>query len=181
MTQLMEPTRTGRHARSGRSRLRVVPDIDDGRSPRRRQVPRRRGSSPRRQVSLHQQLPLQRRIALRRRIVPALAIAVIILAYVYATTPFTFAGAVECRPNGVAGATPAPGTPAGIVIGDPAKRCAEAGGSRLATAGVTALLAAVVGVAGAVAPSRAELDARRAAPPEGGQRASSNGRRAATT
>ncbi|HEV2768542.1 MAG TPA: hypothetical protein VGV63_12650 [Acidimicrobiales bacterium] len=119
--------------------------------------------------------------SLRRRILPALAIAVIILAFVYATTPFTFAGAVECRPNGVAGATPAPGTPAGTVVGDPAKRCAEAAGSRVATAGVIALLAAVVGVAGAVAPSRAEIEARRGVPPEGGQRASSNGRQAATT
>lgn len=114
--------------------------------------------------------------SLRRRILPALAIAVIITAFVYATTPFTFAGAVECRPNGVAGATPAPGTPAGTVVGDAAKRCAEAAGSRVATAGVIALLAAVVGVAGAVAPSRAEVEARRNETPGDGDQASPDAR-----
>lgn len=106
-------------------------------------------------------MSLERRIVLRRKIVPVLAIAVIVIAYVYATVPFTFAGAVECRPSGVAGATAAPDTPAGTIIGDADKRCAEASGSRVATAGVTALMAAVVGVAGAVAPSRAELGQRR--------------------
>ena len=121
--------------------------------------------------------PLPRRASsLRRRLLPALAGAVIVMALIYATTPFTFAGAVECRPNGVAGATPAPGTPAGIVVGDAAKRCTEAAGSRVATAGVIALLAAVVGVAGAVAPSRAEIEGRRDETPEDGDQASPDAR-----
>lgn len=106
--------------------------------------------------------PLGRRdSSLRRRIMPVLAIVVMVMAFLYATSSFTFAGAVECRRTGVAGATPAPGTPAGAVVGDAAKHCAETAGSRVATAAVTALFAAVVGVAGAVAPSRTEKEARR--------------------
>lgn len=101
-------------------------------------------------------------VPLWRRIVPALAISVIVMAGIYATVPFTFAGAVECRQHGLSGATPAPGTPAGTVIGDINKRCEEAGNSRIAMAGVTAVLAAVVGVAGAFAPATREVNARRA-------------------
>ncbi len=140
MTQLMDPPTTQQPTERPPSLL-SVPNMDEYLGP----LPQH-GSSR------------------RRRIVPALAIAVIIMAFVYATTPFTFAGAVECRPNGVAGATPAPGTPAGTIVGDVGRRCAEAGGSRLATAGVIAVLAAVVGVAGAVAPSRAEVQQRAPTP-----------------
>lgn len=154
MTQLMEPARTDPQPPADLAGLPAVPETEDE-GPSRRQAPRRR------MPSLRYHVPPQRQVRMRRRIVPVLAMAVIVMAYLYATAPFTFAGAVECRPNGLAGATPAPGTAAGTVVGDVAKRCAEAGGSRQATAGVTALLAAVVGVAGAVAPSRAELDARR--------------------
>ena len=114
--------------------------------------------------------------SLRRRIMPVLAIVVMVMAFLYATSSFTFAGAVECRRTGVAGATPAPGTPAGAVVGDAAKHCAETAGSRVATAAVTALLAAVVGVAGAVAPSRAEIEARRNEAPRDGDQASPDAR-----
>jgi hypothetical protein len=165
MTQLMEPTPTRRHAKAGRARLRVVSGRDvDGHRLRRRRRPDRPQASRRAETALRPDVSLQRRTALRRKIVPALAVAVIVMAYVYATVPFTFAGAVECRPRGVAGATAATGTPAGTIVGDVDKRCAEASGSRVATAGVTALLAAVVGVAGAVAPSRAEVGPRTSPP-----------------
>ncbi|MGI8759379.1 MAG: hypothetical protein ACR2K0_08750 [Acidimicrobiales bacterium] len=99
-------------------------------------------------------------VAAWRRIVPALAISVMAAAYVYATVPFTFAGAVECRQHGLSGAAPAPGTPAGTIIGDVNRRCADAGNSRMAVAGVTAALAAVIGLAGAFAPTDAEVRAR---------------------
>ncbi len=84
------------------------------------------------------------------------------VAYVYATVPFTFAGAVECRQLGLSGAAPAAGTPAGTIIGDVNKRCADAGNSRIAVAAVAAALAAVIGLAGAFAPTDAEVRARSA-------------------
>ncbi len=96
-----------------------------------------------------------------RRVVPALAISVMAGSYVYATVPFTFAGTVECHQHGLSGATVAPGTPAGTLIGDVDLRCAETGNSRIAMAGVTAGLAAVVGLAGAFAPTDAEVRARK--------------------
>lgn len=165
MTELMEPTRTRRHPRAARSRLRVVSDPGHDRPPsRRRRVPRPPRASGQPQAWRRRAVAPDRRTSLRRRIVPALAIAMIVMAYVYATVPFTFAGAVECRPSGIAGATAAADTPAGTIVGDADKRCAEASGSRVATAGVTAVLAAVVGVAGAVAPSRAELEQRIPSP-----------------
>ena len=96
-----------------------------------------------------------------RRIVPALAISVMAMAYVYATVPFTFAGKVECHQNGLSGATPAADTPAGAIIGDVNKRCADTGNSRIAVAGVTAGFAAVIAMAAAFAPTDAEVRARR--------------------
>lgn len=160
MTQLMEPARTDLPAPADPAGLPAVPDEEHDR-------PSRHGRSSSGPGPLSpDRYPPEQRMRLRRRVVPVLAVAVIVMAYVYATKPFTFAGAVECRPNGVAGASAAPGTPAGTVVGDVDKRCAEAGGSRQTTAGVTALLAAVVGVAGAVAPSRAEVEARRGQPSE---------------
>ncbi len=109
-----------------------------------------------------------------RRVVPVLAISVMVMSAIYATVPFTFAGVVECRQHGLSGATPAPGTPAAIIIGDIDQRCAEAGNSRMAMAASTAVLAAVVGLAGAFAPTTAEVEARRAGGPKGGNRASSD-------
>jgi hypothetical protein len=103
--------------------------------------------------------------------VPALAISVMASAYVYATVPFTFADAIECRQNGFSGATVAPGTPAGTLIGDVDLRCAETGNSRIAMAGITAGLAAVVGLAGAFAPTDAEVRARRGGGSGDGNRA----------
>lgn len=100
-------------------------------------------------------------VPLWRRVVPALAVLVMVLSYVYATVPFTFAGAVECHQQGFSGATPAPGTPAGTIIGDMNLRCAEAGNSRIAVAGTAAVAAAVVGLAGIFAPTSAEVRARR--------------------
>ena len=111
-----------------------------------------------------------------RRVVPALAISVMVMSAIYASVPFTFAEVVECRQNGLSGATPAPGTPAGIVIGDIDKRCADAGNSRIAMAASTALLAAVVGLAGAFAPTTAEVEGRQPGGPRGGNRASSDAR-----
>lgn len=142
MTQLMEPRTKDRHA----PRLRSVPGPESHRAAR-APVPR------------------------WRRVVPALAISVMASAYVYATVPFTFAGAVECRQNGFSGATVAPGTPAGTLIGDVDLRCAETGNSRIAMAGITAGLAAVVGLAGAFAPTDAEVRARRGGGSGDGNRA----------
>ncbi|HSH59359.1 MAG TPA: hypothetical protein VK988_06895, partial [Acidimicrobiales bacterium] len=116
-------------------------------------------------------------VPLWRRIVPALAISVMVMSAIYATVPFTFAGVVECRQNGLSGATPAPGTPAGIIIGDVDKRCAEAGNSRIAMGATAAVLAAVVGFAGAFAPTNADLARRRVADPESGDPRSSETRR----
>ena len=140
MTQLMETRPKDRRA----SRLRSVPGPHEnpGSSANRAPVP------------------------LWRRIVPALAISVMVMAYVYATVPFTFAGAVECRQHGLSGATVAPGTPAGTIIGDVDQRCAEAGNSRIAVAGTTAAMAAVVGLAGAFAPTSAQVRARQIAAAE---------------
>lgn len=144
MTQLMEPRGKDRHA----ARLRSVPEPE-------REGPKA-GRTP---------------VPLWRRIVPALAISVMASAYVYATVPFTFAGAVECHQNGLSGATVAPGTPAGTLIGDVDLRCAETGNSRIAIAGITAGLAAVVGLAGAFAPTDAELRARKSVTSGDGERA----------
>lgn len=140
MTQLMEPPKKERKDRHG-ARVQSVPR------------PRPEASS----TTVDDKAPVPR----WRRIVPALAISVMAGSYVYATVPFTFAGAVECRQNGLSGATVAPGTPAGTLIGDVDLRCAEAGNSRLAVAGVTAGFAAVVGLAGAFAPTDAEVRARK--------------------
>ncbi len=153
MTQLMEPRSKDRHATA---RMRPVPDVDPA------PATTRHGKPP---------------VPLWRRIVPALAISVMVMSAIYATVPFTFAGVVECRQNGLSGATPAPGTPAGIVIGDVDKRCADTGNSRIAIAATTAVLAAVVGLAGAFAPTTAEAEGRRVRGPEGGNRASSDARR----
>jgi hypothetical protein len=160
MTQLMEPARTDLPAPADLAGLPAVPDEEHDRPSRHAQP----SSGP--WLLSPNRYPPEQRVRLRRRILPVLAVAVIVMAYVYATKPFTFAGVVECRPNGVAGASPAPGTPAGTIVGDAARRCAEAGGSRQTSAGMTALLAAVVGVAGAVAPSRTEVEARRGQPSE---------------
>lgn len=149
MTQLMEPRSTDRHATA---RMRAVP------SPER--APARAKAS----------------VPLWRRVVPALAISVMVMSAIYATVPFTFAGVVECRQNGLSGATPAPGTPAGIVIGDVDQRCADAGNSRIAMAASAAVLAAVVGLAGAFAPTSTEIDGSRAGGPRGGNRVSSDTR-----
>ncbi len=119
-----------------------------------RTATRQRPVRPPRQARVPQVVPLW------RRVVPALAIAVMVMAYVYATVPFTFAGAVECHQHGLFGARPAPGTPAGAIIGDMDRRCADTGNSRIAMAATTAGLAAVVGLAGAFAPTTAELNAR---------------------
>ena len=116
-------------------------------------------------------------VPLWRRIVPALAISVMVMAYVYATVPFTFAGAVECRQNGLSGATVAPGTPAGIIIGDVDRRCADAGNSRIAVAGTAAAMAAIVGLAGAFAPTSAEVRARQIAAARADDRNPENARR----
>ncbi len=137
MTQLMEARTKDRHAARPRSAPR--PERDPDATAVRTPVPR------------------------WRRIVPALAISVMASAYVYATVPFTFAGAVECHQQGLSGATVAPGTPAGTLIGDVDLRCAETGNSRIAMAGVTAGLAAIVGLAGAFAPTDAEVRARKEA------------------
>lgn len=149
MTQLMEPRRTDRHPTTHVS---AVPDPDGAPARSRASVP------------------------LWRRVVPALAISVMVMSAIYATVPFTFAGVVECRQNGLSGATPAPGTPAGVVIGDVDRRCADAGNSRIAMAGATAVLAAIAGLAGAFAPTSAEVNGRRTSGPEGGNRASSDAR-----
>lgn len=151
MTQLMETRPKDRRA----SRLRSVPRPHEnpGASATRAPVP------------------------LWRRIVPALAISVMVMAFVYATVPFTFAGAVECRQNGLSGATVAPGTPAGTIIGDVDLRCADAGNSRIAVAGTTAALAAVVGLAGAFAPTSAEVRARQIAAAEAKDRKPEGARR----
>ncbi|CAN5253464.1 hypothetical protein BH24ACT1_BH24ACT1_03550 [soil metagenome] len=135
MTQLMEPRSKDRRA----ARLRSVPRPDESSGAAARPAP----------------------VPLWRRIVPTLAISVIVMAYVYATVPFTFAGAVECRQNGLSGATVAPGTPAGTIIGDVNLRCAEAGNSRIAVAGTAAGLTAIVGLAGTFAPTIAEVRARQ--------------------
>lgn len=135
MTQLMEPRRTDRH-----------------RAPRHRAAPEHALETP----------TAKEPVALWRRAVPALAISVMVMAFVYATVPFTFAGAVECRQHGLSGATAAPGTPAGTIVGDANRSCAGAGNSRMAVAGVAAALAAVVGLAGAFAPTDAEVRARTA-------------------
>ena len=151
MTQLMETRHNDRRA----SRLRSVPRPHENPGARRTSAP----------------------VALWRRIVPALAISVMVMAYVYATVPFTFAGAVECRQNGLSGATVAPGTPAGIIIGDVDRRCAEAGNSRIAVAGTMAAMAAVVGLAGAFVPTSAEVRVRQIAAAEAKDRKSEGARR----
>jgi hypothetical protein len=138
MTQLMEPRKKDRKDRHG-ARLQSVPRPESD------------------AVSTAVKAPVPR----WRRIVPALAISAMAGSYVYATVPFTFASTVECRQNGLSGATVAPGTPAGTLIGDVDVRCAETGNSRMAVAGVTAGLAAVVGLAGAFAPTDAEVRARK--------------------
>ena len=145
MTQLMEPRTKDRHA----PRLRSVPSDERDRGPATAKAP----------------------VPRWRRIVPALAISVMASAYVYATVPFTFAGAVRCHQHGLSGATVAPGTPAGTLIGDVDLRCAEAGNSRIAVAGVAAGMAAVVGLAGALAPTDAEVRARRGGGSGDGNRA----------
>lgn len=137
MTQLMETRPKDRRA----ARLRSVSPPQENREARAPRAP----------------------VPLWRRIVPALAISVMVMAFVYATVPFTFAGAVECRQNGLSGATVAPGTPAGTIIGDVDRRCAEAGNSRIAVAATAAAVAAVVGLAGALAPTSAEVRARQMA------------------
>ncbi|MBW3611255.1 MAG: hypothetical protein KY438_06965 [Actinobacteria bacterium] len=96
-----------------------------------------------------------------RRVVPALAIAVMVMGFVYATVPFTFAGEVRCQQHGLSGATAAEGTPAGTIIGDMNLRCAEAGNSRITLGATAAGLALVVAWAAAFAPTRAEVNARR--------------------
>ena len=145
MTQLMENRVKDRRT----SRLRSVPRLQEDPAARAPRAP----------------------VPLWRRIVPALAISVMVMAYVYATVPFTFAGAVECRQNGLSGATVAPGTPAGTLIGDVDLRCAEAGDSRIAVAATMAAVAAIVGLAGAFAPTSAEVRARQiaAAEADGGE------------
>jgi len=143
MTQLMEP-RTPRRQRQ-RSRLRSVPTTENTSEPAAAAPKAPRGPVPR-----------------WRRVVPALAIATMVMAYVYASVPFTFAGAIECHQNGLTGtATVAPGTPAGTIIGDMNLRCAEAGSSRIAVAATVAAAAAVVGLAAAFAPTSAEVRARK--------------------
>lgn len=100
-------------------------------------------------------------VARWRRVVPSLAIAGIAMSYVYASVPFTFANAIECRQSVMSGATVAPGTPAGTIVGDMGRRCAETGSSRVAVAATAAAAAGVVGLAGAFAPTAAEVRARR--------------------
>lgn len=100
-------------------------------------------------------------VPLWRRLVPALAISVMVMAAVYATVPFTFADAVRCNQHGLSGATAAPGTPAGTIIGDMNLRCAETGNSRIAIAASVAALAAALGLGAAFAPTTAEVNARR--------------------
>ncbi len=92
---------------------------------------------------------------------PALSISAMALGAVYATVPFTFADAVECQQHGLSGATAAPGTAAGTIIGDMNLRCAEAGNSRIAVGASVAGLAAVLGLGAAFAPTTAEVNARR--------------------
>lgn len=151
MTQLMETRPKDRRA----ARLRSVSPPQENREARAPRAP----------------------VPLWRRIVPALAISVMVMAFVYATVPFTFAGAVECRQNGLSGATVAPGTPAGTIIGDVDRRCAEAGNSRIAVAGTAAAVAAVVGLAGAFAPTSAEVRARQMAAAGADERKPENARR----
>lgn len=136
MTQLMEPRTQDRRTR----RVREVPEPQSDRSPDSRA-----------------KAPVPR----WRRVVPALAISVMGASYAYAAVPFTFAGAVECQQHGLSDATAAPGTPAGTIIGDMNRRCADTGNSRIAVAGTVAGLAAAVGLAGAFAPTTAEVNARR--------------------
>lgn len=104
-----------------------------------------------------------------RRVVPGLAIAAIAMSYVYASVPFTFANAIECRQSVMSGATVAPGTPAGTIVGDMGRRCAETGSSRVAVAATAAAAAGVVGLAGAFAPTAAEVGARRGRGPDDGE------------
>ncbi len=151
MTQLMEPRSTDSYATA---EVRTVPE------------PHR---APARSKSA---------VPLWRRVVPALAISVMVMSAIYATVPFTFAGVVECRQNGLSGATPAPDTPAGAVIGDVDKRCADTGNSRIAMGATAALLAAVVGLAGAFAPTNADLARRRPADAESDDPGSSDAWRA---
>lgn len=150
MTQTMEPRSTDRHATA---EVRTVPEPD--RAPARSKTP----------------------VPMWRRVVPALAISVMVMAAIYATVPFTFAGVVECRQNGLSGATPAPDTPAGAVIGEVDKRCAATGNSRITVAAFTGVLAAVVGLAGAFAPTSAEVQSRHPVRARGRDRASSDARR----
>ncbi len=138
MTQLMEPRSEDRTTR--------LPSV----------------SRPQREPRATKAVPLW------RRVIPALSIAVMVMAFVYATVPFTFAGAVQCQQHGLSGATAAPGTPAGTIIGDMNLRCAEAGNSRIAVGASAAGLALMLGLGAAFAPTTAEVNARRPLDSEGG-------------
>ena len=88
----------------------------------------------------------------RQRVAPLVAAVFVVAAVVYALLPFTFAGVVQCTPP-LTGSSADPDTPAGTVVGNHDEACAAMGGNRLVNAGVVAVAAIVIGVAGAFLPS----------------------------
>ena len=100
----------------------------------------------------------------RQRVVPAVAAVVVVVAFVYALLPFTFAGVVECSAP-LGGSQAASDTPAGITLGNADVSCANTGGERLITAGVVAAAALVVGLAGAFLPSDEDVPKEPTEPP----------------
>ena len=89
---------------------------------------------------------------LRQRVVPAVAAVIVAGALIYALLPFTFAGAVECS-GALGGSQPAADTPAGTIVGNPDRACADTGGRRLVNAAVVGGAALALGLAGAFLPS----------------------------
>lgn len=78
-----------------------------------------------------------------QRVAAYISLAVVVLAIAFLLLPFTFAGKVKCGPP-LFGSN-AKSTESVGLITSPDRACEEAGRSRLATAGFTAILAVAAG------------------------------------
>lgn len=84
----------------------------------------------------------------RQKVVPLGALALLLVCLVYAMLPFTVAASLDCGPA-LLGSEPENPSPRLFVD---RTDCRNAGGSRLALAGVLGLASLIIGVAGLVLP-----------------------------
>lgn len=92
----------------------------------------------------------------RQRVAPLVALVVLVAALVYGLMPFTFAGRIECS-GSLFGSEPAPGIPAGAIVGSAEAACADTGGRRRNNVLVVGAAALALGLGGAFLPSDEDI------------------------